>query len=81
MRSTLIFVGVALLSGAAAAELKVTVYEGPTECDDANKAKKGDFLKVSRLSLDCALLASHLREHTLTHRRLLTRQDALHGHH
>lgn len=31
---------------ATAAELKVDVYEGPTECDDANKVKAGNYLSM-----------------------------------
>lgn len=30
----------------AADKLEVKVYEGDTECEDANKVKKGDFLKM-----------------------------------
>ena len=32
------------LLASALAEVKVTVYEGPTECDAADKTKKGSFL-------------------------------------
>ena len=31
---------------AAATELSVNVYEGPKECEDADKAKVGDYLKM-----------------------------------
>ena len=34
------------LAGAAAAEFKVTVYEGPTECEDGDKVKSGDLLSM-----------------------------------
>ena len=34
------------LVGSASGELKVEVYEGPTECDDKDKVKKGNHLSM-----------------------------------
>lgn len=42
MRSSSLFL--ALLASATADELKVTQYDGPTECEDADKVKQGDQL-------------------------------------
>lgn len=33
-------------AAAAAADLSVTVYEGPKECDEANTVKAGDYLSM-----------------------------------
>lgn len=46
MKLFLLSVLASVASVAVAQELKVTVYEGPTECDDADKVKSGQFLSM-----------------------------------
>jgi FKBP-type peptidyl-prolyl cis-trans isomerase len=44
---TSLFVTLGLVAHASAAtEFSVTVYEGPKECEDADKVKSGDFLSM-----------------------------------
>mmetsp|Transcript_24979 Transcript_24979/g.48793 ORF Transcript_24979/g.48793 Transcript_24979/m.48793 type:complete len:209 (+) Transcript_24979:55-681(+) len=38
--------GFAMMMGASAMETKVNVYEGPTECEDADKIKSGSYVSI-----------------------------------
>jgi hypothetical protein len=43
-----------------AAELKVTQYDGPTECDEANKVKSGDLLGMHYTgTIVCSFFSTH----------------------
>lgn len=44
--SSITLVAAFLLEVSAAAEVSVNVYEGPTECEDDQKVKAGDFLSM-----------------------------------
>ena len=44
--SNLLCLSTLLGMAAAATEFSVSVYEGPTECEDADKVKAGDYLKM-----------------------------------
>jgi hypothetical protein len=44
--TSILFVGAAAITAAAAAELKINIYEGPRECDESNKVKVGDKVGI-----------------------------------
>ncbi len=46
MRCTQLLTLAALAAPALAAELSVKVYEGPTECEESDKVKSGDYLEM-----------------------------------
>ena len=46
--SSRLFALVAIV-GAAADELKVTQYDGPTECEDVDRVKKGDMVRLAHV--------------------------------
>jgi len=60
MLSRLVALGIVLAATASAAELKVTQYDGPTECDEANKVKSGDLLGMHYTgTIVCSFFSTH----------------------
>jgi len=60
MSSRLVALGIVLAATASAAELKVTQYDGPTECDEANKVKSGDLLGMHYTgTIVCSFFSTH----------------------